>query len=135
MPPDRFPLTLLPGSLAVSRLDPRDGVPGWVFRTPGPLAGVLRTADELSVVCAEGDVPREVSRMEKGFRAFKLQGPIPFSAVGVVSGFTAPLAAAGIGVFVLSTFDTDYLLVKEADVDRASSLLGKAGFQVTPGVA
>lgn len=135
MPPDRFPLTLLEGRLAVCRLDPRDGIPGWVFRTPGPLAGALRTADEMSVVCPEQEVPREVSKVEKGFRAFKLQGPIPFSTVGVVSGFTAPLAAAGIGVFVLSTYDTDYLLVKEADVERASGLLAKAGFQVAPGAA
>jgi len=125
---NRFPLALLPGRLAVCRMDAKEKPPAWVFDTQGPVTCVVRTPDELSIVCGEDDVPRSATAVERGFRAFQLQGPVPFTTVGVVSGLTAPLAAAGIGVFVLSTHDTDYLLVKEAQVERARKLLASAGF-------
>ena len=128
MPSNRFPLTLLEGAFAVCRLDPGDEAPG--LAGSGPLAAVVRTPEELCVVCAEEDAPQE-ARVEAGWRAFKLEGPVPFSAVGVISSMTAPLAESGIGVFVLSTFDTDYLLVKEAQLARACKALANAGYEVT----
>lgn len=130
MASNRFPLTLLEGSLAVCKLDPKERSPAWVLDTGGPIACVMRTEDELCIVCAEEDVPRTAVQVERGFRAFKIEGPVPFTAVGVVSGLTKPLAEAGISVFVLSTFDTDYLMVKAEAVERASRLLGQAGFSV-----
>ena len=133
MPSNRFPLTLLPEAFAVCRLDPAEQAPAWVLEAGGPFASVTRTDDELSVVCVEEDVPDTATKVERGFRAYKLQGPVPFSTVGVVSGLTKPLAEAGISVFVVSTFDTDYLLVKDSSVKRASHLLDKAGFSVTAG--
>lgn len=87
----------------------------------------MRTADELSIVCAEERVPSNV-QAERGWRAFKLEGPVPFTTVGVISSLTTPLATQGIGVFVLSTFDTDYLLVKETNLGRAQKALAAAGF-------
>lgn len=89
----------------------------------------MRTPDELSVVCAAARVPSHVKH-EAGWRAFQLIGPVPFTTTGVVSGLTVPLAAAGIGVFILSTFDTDYLLVKEANLEKACAALLSAGFTV-----
>jgi hypothetical protein len=132
MPSNRFPLTLLAESFAVCRLDPDEESPAWVLDAGGPLACVTRTDDELSVVCAEEDVPESARQVERGWRAFKLEGPVPFTTVGVVSSLTAPLAEAGISVFVLSTYDTDYLLVKGDVVGRAQKILGRAGFVVAP---
>ncbi len=130
MPSNRFPLTLLAETFAVCKMDPGARAPADLLDGDGPFACVMRTDDELSVVCTEGDVPATALKVERGFRAFKLEGPVPFTTVGVVSSMTKPLAEAGISVFVLSTYDTDYLMVKAAALDRATKVLGKAGFVV-----
>lgn len=135
MSSNRYPLTLLPGSFAVARLDPGVEVPPWVdgaVAAGGDLVSLTRTRDELSIVCPGSLVPPDV-KAELGWRAFKLEGPVPFSTVGVISSLTTPLAALGISCFVLSTFDTDYLLLKEAVRGRAEEALAKAGYPVTPG--
>jgi hypothetical protein len=116
-------LTLLPDHLAICRLDPDAPLPAWVFHESARLWCLMRTPDELSVTCPEDDVPPSITRVERGWRAFRLEGPIPFGEVGVVAGVTAPLAAAGVPVFVLSTYDTDYVLVKVADLERARGAL------------
>lgn len=121
----RFPLRVLPGDYVVCRLPADAALPAWA---DGPgLVSVTRTDDELSVVCEASRVPAVV-RCEPGWRALKLLGPIPFGTVGVVARITAPLAAAGIGVFVLSTFDTDHVLVKAVDLERAMAALRAAGW-------
>jgi len=120
-------LTLLEERLAVCRLDVAAGVPAWV--TAASPFSVTRTADELSVVCPERLVPDDV-RCEKGWRVFKLEGPFEFSEVGVLSAVAAPLAEAGIGIFAVSTFDTDYVLVKEERLDLAASALRARGHRV-----
>ena len=117
-------LALLPDRLAVCRLPPADEVPSWAWT--GPLASVTRTAEELSVVCAESAVPDDV-QAERGWRAMRVAGPLDFDLTGVVSSLTAPLADAGVPVFVLSTFDTDWLLVRHANVDEAVHALVHAG--------
>lgn len=124
---DRFPLRLLAGEMAVCRLGPTEPAPGWA--SGPPFSCVLRTPHELSVVCAAPNVPPDV-RHESGWRAFELVGPVPFTTTGVVSSLAAPLAEAGIGIFVLSTFDTDYLLVKQGALLDAVGVLRKAGFVV-----
>ncbi|MEK6985177.1 MAG: ACT domain-containing protein [Candidatus Thermoplasmatota archaeon] len=129
-PPTSFPLTLLPGRYAVCRLRPDAPVPLWALKVNSQMSSVTRTPDELSVVCPEAAVPPFVNLAEKGWRAFKLEGPVPFTTTGVIAGLTVPLAAAGVGVFVLSTFDTDYLLVKEANLEKAQAALQAAGFTV-----
>jgi hypothetical protein len=123
---NRYPLTLLPGRFAVCRLDAASPLPAW---PPGPFVSVTRTAQELSVVCPEEAAPAG-ARAEAGWKAFRLEGPVPFSTVGVISSMTAPLAAQGISVFVVSTFDTDYLLVKEGQLARAQKALVQAGYPV-----
>lgn len=123
----RFPLRLLPGHYAVCRLPPAEGIPSWA--DGAGLSSITRTADELSIVCPLERVPTAVKH-EAGWRAFQLVGPVPFTTTGVVSALTAPLAAAGVGVFILSTFDTDYLLVKEANLAKAKASLVAAGWDV-----
>jgi len=126
----RRALELLPGRFAVCLLAPDTPVPAWASPPAAGICSVTRTASELSIVCDESRVPADVARAERGWRAFRVRGPIPFSELGVVAGITAPLAAAGIPVFVISTFDTDYLLVAEARVDSASAALEAVGFEV-----
>jgi hypothetical protein len=87
---------------------------------------ITRTPHELSVVCSQDDLPPSVDEhVERDWRAFELAGPIPFATTGVISGLTVPLAAARIGVFVISTYETDYLLVKAANFARASEVLAE----------
>jgi hypothetical protein len=120
-------LDVLDGGLAVARLGPDEPLPQWA--SGGPLCAVARTAQELSVVCPAERVPTGV-RQEDGFRAMVVRGPLDFAVTGVVSALSAPLARAGIPIFVISTFDTDYLLVREARLDQAMSVLRDAGHEV-----
>jgi hypothetical protein len=117
----------LPGRFAVCRLAAGAAVPPWATR--GPLWSVTATAGELSVVCREEAVPAGV-RHAGGWRALAVAGPLDFALVGVVASLTAPLAAAGVSVFVVSTFDTDVLLVREERLAEALAALAAAGHRV-----
>jgi uncharacterized protein len=137
----RLVLSILPGFYAVCRLDAADGVPGWAggsvpeggavagSAAPAGLASITRTAEELSIVCPEAAVPGDV-RSERGWRCLKVQGPIEFTAIGIVASLVAPLAREGVSVFVVSTFDTDYLMVKAADLEKTVFALSGDGHQV-----
>ena len=85
---------------------------------------ISRTAEELSIVCPE-DMAPEGAKVTGGWRAFKVQGPLDFSLTGVVATLTRPLAEARISVFTVATYDTDYLLVKQADLDAAQQALAQ----------
>jgi len=119
--------TLLDGSFAVVKLGPMEETPSWAGG--GPFVSVTRTDEELSVVCREGRVPGG-ARSERGLKCLKVEGPFDFAAVGVVASFASALAIAAVSIFVVSTFDTDYLLVKEADLDKAAAVLREAGHRV-----
>ncbi len=112
---------------AVCRLDPSEQIPAWAGRD-GFLT-ISWSPDELSVVCAEEMVPEGV-RCELGWRALKLQGPFDFALTGILLAVLAPLAEARIGIFAISTFDTDYVLVKEEHFGRAVDALAAAGHRV-----
>ncbi|WP_420455218.1 ACT domain-containing protein [Rubrivirga sp.] len=120
-------LDVLPGRLAVCRLDPGAPLASWMGE--GAVAGALRTDAELSVVCAEEAVPDGV-RAEVGWRALRLRGPIPFELTGVLAGVLAPLAAAGVSIFALSTYDTDVVLVKAGQLAEAVGALRGSGVAV-----
>jgi len=87
---------------------------------------VSRTPEELSIVCEEDHIPSGV-HAERGFAGLKVVGPLDFSAVGVLAALTAPLAAAGISLFSISTFDTDYILVRLTDLPDAIDALRESG--------
>ena len=120
-------LLVVDGTLAVCRLDSDAPMPPWA--TAGDLFSITRTADELSVVCRQDAVPDGIN-CERGWRCLRVAGTIPFSVVGVLASLTAPLADAGISVFALSTFDTDYLLVKAKDLERAVDVLRRRGHTI-----
>jgi hypothetical protein len=121
-------LELLPALMAVARLGPDEGVPHWCVQSE-PILSLMRTPDELSVVCEERLVPSEI-RAERGFRALRLAGPIDFAATGVLAETLSPLAVASVSVFALATYDTDYVLVRAVDLARASAAWRDAGFEI-----
>jgi uncharacterized protein len=123
-----LPLVVWAGRWSVSRLPPAAPVPDWASR-PSELTVIARTTEELSIVAPEGHIPDDVVG-ERGFRVIKVEGPIPFQATGVIASFAAPLAAAGIAIFPVSTYDTDYVLVRETDLSRAIDTLRIAGWKV-----
>lgn len=118
---------VLVGQMSVCRLDPEAEIPEWAIT--GGFFSVTRTPEELSVVCPEGSVPGEV-RCEGGWRVLKLEGPFEFSDVGVLASVAVPLAEAGVGIFAVSTFDTDYVLVKAERLGPAVAALRGRGHEV-----
>ncbi|HYR03693.1 MAG TPA: ACT domain-containing protein [Syntrophobacteria bacterium] len=123
----RLTMTLFPDILAVCRLDPDVAVPPWAFA--GPFTSVTRTPAELSIVCLQKGVPEDV-RCERGWRYLAVEGPLACALTGILASLTGALALAGVSVFAISTFDTDYLLVREADAERAVELLSREGHRV-----
>lgn len=95
----------------------------------GPFISVTRTINELSVVCAAVSVPALVSA-DRGWRGLRVEGPLPFALVGILSTLSSTLAAAEIPLFVISTYDTDYILVKGEDLPRAVVALEAEGHDV-----
>lgn len=120
----KLTLRLLEDSYAVCRLKADDIIPVDLL-IPGPeFVSISRTTEELSIVCPE-DMAPEGAKVTGGWRAFKVQGPLDFSLTGVIATLTAPLAEARISVFTVATYDTDYLLVKQADLDAAQQALAR----------
>lgn len=122
-------LSVLPGRFAVCRLPAGASLPRWFV--PGPFASASWTVDEVSLVCPQEQVPDDpVPRCERDWCCLMLHGPIPFHATGILLRILQPLAQAGIGIFAISTFDTDYVLVKEASRAAATAALADAGHRV-----
>lgn len=120
-------LAVVPGRWAVCRLDPQAGMPDWALG--GDFFSITRTTDELSIVCSEAGVPEGVQG-ERGWAGLKVEGPLDFSLTGVLASLAQPLAEAGISIFAVSTYDTDYLLVKAGALERAVAVLAQAGFEI-----
>ena len=115
-------VAVLPGTLAICRLRASDRIPSWALELHEGFVSITRTPDELSIVCPQDAVPPDTT-VEEDWRALVLPGPIPFEATGVLSALAAPLAEAGIPIFAISTYDTDYVLVRESNVQRALHVL------------
>lgn len=120
-------LQALPDTYAIVRLHPGSELPDWVDK--GPFRSVTRTDNEVSVVCRDHDVP-EGESAERGWRVLELLGPLDFSLTGVVASLVDPLSRAEIPIFVISTFETDYVLVREGDLEDAIEALELAGHEV-----
>ena len=120
-------LSLSPGRMAVCSLKPGTEIPAWA--AAGSFFSITRTPDELSIVCEEQLVPVG-TRVEAGWCALKVEGPLDFSLTGILAGLSGALARAGISLFAVSTFDTDYILIKEEDQQDAIAALRDAGCTV-----
>jgi hypothetical protein len=100
----------LPGSYAILRLPPDSPIPAWA--TPGDFTSISRSAEELSIVCPERNLPPDV-HSQHHWICLKIEGPFPFSQTGVLLSFIEPLSNNGIPIFAISTYDTDYVLVQK----------------------
>ena len=117
-------LSCLSDILAICRLEADAPLPSWA--DGGDFSSITRTVDELSVVCRSRDVPAGI-RCEKGYRCIKVEGPLDFALTGIISSLAMVLAREGISIFPVSTFDTDYILVKEEQMEKAVQALSQAG--------
>jgi hypothetical protein len=121
-------LELIPFTLGICRFPSGKGIPQWA--TSAVFFSATGTSDELSVVCPEASIPDKVV-CSRGWRALKVEGPLDFSEVGVLAALAEPLAGAGIPIFVVSTYDTDILLVRSADLEAAVHCLEIAGHRIS----
>lgn len=120
-------LTLLDQTFTIHRLEPDAEIPGAAWRSP--FFAIARTADELSMVLPDSvEIGSDTS--ENGWACFKVGGPLEFGLVGVLAGISSALARARVAIFALSTFDTDYVLVKREQVEAAKEALVAAGYNI-----
>jgi hypothetical protein len=120
---------LLLGSetFSICRLEKNAPIPEWAMT--GGFSSITRTAQELSVVCPQDQVPPGIQQ-QGGWKALQVEGPLDFSLTGVLASLTAPLAREGISVLAISTYDTDYLLVKEEQLEGAMQALREEGYEI-----
>lgn len=120
-------ITVAPNLFAVIRLPPNAPTPPFVSQSAW--YSVTRTPDEHSIICCEECIPRDLP-CERDFRLLKLEGPLPFTAVGILADLARALANAEVPILAVSTYDTDYLLVREIHLKRATTALKSAGYTV-----
>ncbi|GIV95749.1 MAG: amino acid-binding protein [Herpetosiphonaceae bacterium] len=123
----RLSLSLLAETFAICRCDAGAPIPGWA--TAGEHWSITRTPDELSVVCPQIHVPDDVS-CEGGWRCLRVAGTLDFALTGILASLAMPLAQVGISIVALSTYATDYLLIKEHNLARAIAVLSESGHQI-----
>jgi uncharacterized protein len=129
MPPANRTLTFsfVEGFYTIVRMSPDATIPEWATR--GAFFSITRTADELSLVVAESTLPAEI-QASRNWRLLKVHGPFAFKEAGVLASLANPLARLGVGIFVISTYDTDYLLVQQENVPVAVETLEHAGHRI-----
>lgn len=126
----RLVIDITAGDYTVARLPKGAAPPPGLFEEGEPgLVSVTSTPDEVSVVCPTGRAPK-VESSHDGWRLLTVRGPLEFSLTGIMAALAGALAAAGVSLFAVSTFDTDHVLVKATDLDRATDALRQAGHEV-----
>lgn len=123
----KLTLKLLDNTYGVCRLDAITPLPSW--GSLDPFYTVTRTEDELSIVCLESSIPEDI-QCEKPWRILKVVGPLDFSLVGILSKLSGLMADAKISIFAISTYDTDYILIKASDIERATQVFLTHGYNV-----
>ncbi len=126
--PHSLPLSALATPLALCRLSPSDEIPEWTAHARTFLT-ISRTPTELSIVADEAAVPGNVDA-QRGFRALRVEGPLPLDLIGIFAALASPLAAANVPIFPIATYDTDYVLIAESHFERAVAVLEAAGHRV-----
>lgn len=123
-----YKMMLLEDVFAVCGLESDAPIPLWATESDS-FFSITKTVNELSIVCSQDRVPEGV-KCENDFRCVKILGPLDFSLIGILSSVSNILANANISIFVISTFDTDYVLIKQKDIGKAIKALNKNGFDV-----
>ena len=129
MTPHPLDLILLADTFAICRFPADAPLPSWAL-APSTFVTISRTSDELSIAAAEGLVPAGLA-CERDFRALKVAGPLAFGQIGIIAALASALAARSVSIFVVSTFDTDYVLVKAVKLEVAIDTLRQDGHRVT----
>ena len=115
-------LEILDGEFTIFQLGPDAPIPSWLDLARHSLVSVTRTTQELSIICPARVVPAGI-QCEPGWRAFKVAGKLEFSAVGILAAILTPLAEAGVSILSISTFNTDYILVRSHALEQAKTVL------------
>ncbi|MCC6453369.1 MAG: ACT domain-containing protein [Caldilineaceae bacterium] len=127
-----FTLTLLPGRYAVCHLPPPSPIPPWA--NGDGFCSITRTADELSIICPQDSLPGEIDTVAldvaRNWVLLRVEGPFDFDVTGVLATLSAPLAAAGVVLLAVATYQTDYLLFKAEQQECATQALSQAGHRV-----
>ncbi len=118
----KLTLLILPEKLGICHLDEKSSIPLWAIEN-NKFSSIAKTRNELSIICSQDKIPGGIL-VEKDWRAFKVQGPLGFVLTGIVASLSKPLAEAKISIFYISTYETDYLLVKEENLEKAIKILG-----------
>jgi uncharacterized protein len=127
----KLTVSILPEHLAICRLDAGAAVPVWAEQ--GTFVSVTRTREELTVICPEDRIGPEVEA-SRNWRAFQLQGPFDLNLVGLLVSVAAPLAQAGVSILPIGTYDTDYVLVRQTQLEAAIRALSFIGIEVQDAV-
>jgi uncharacterized protein len=114
-------LAVLPENFGICHFGKNAPIPDWARHNSG-FFSVTKTQDELSIVCPQEAIPENIMA-EKNWKAFRLEGPLDMYSVGVIAALSKPLAEAGISIFNISTYATDYILVEEKNLEKAKKVL------------
>ncbi|ERI91084.1 hypothetical protein HMPREF1982_03449 [Clostridiales bacterium oral taxon 876 str. F0540] len=120
-------MKLLKEKYGVCRLNKTELIPEWARNSD--FFSITKTSDELSIVCLQDNIPNDI-KCEKDWRVLKIEGPLDFSLIGILASISTILAQKGISIFAISTYDTDYILVKDKDIDNAIDSLIKERYEV-----
>ncbi|MEM7033436.1 MAG: ACT domain-containing protein [Chloroflexota bacterium] len=120
----KLTLSVLPENLTICKLDSRHNIPDWAMNSN--FYAITRTTDELSIVCDQAYVPADIQH-ESGWRAFKVEGPLDFALTGILANLATLLADVSVALFAISTFDTDYVLVKAEKISIAIAAFESGG--------
>jgi hypothetical protein len=123
----KLSLLVLDPTFAICSMKRDSPLPEWA--TSSDFFSITRTYDELSIVCPQDNVPAGVD-INKNWRCLKVQGPLGFSITGILASISMPLSSEGISVFVFSSYDTDHIMVKLYELEKAVEVLQKAGHTV-----
>ena len=121
-------LKLLKNKYSVCRLNKYDEIPKWIFNEE--FFSITKTEDELSIVCLQDKIKDDVL-CERNWKVLKIEGPLDFSLIGILSKISTLMANNNISIFAISTYDTDYILIKEELIDKAIQLLTNNNYNVT----
>lgn len=124
---DKLKLKLLKDMYGVCRLNNNSKIPEWGAK--GEFSSITRTEDELSIVCLQNNIPEGI-QCEKSWKVFKIEGPLDFSLIGILSAISSLMAEKGISIFAISTYDTDYILIKDKDLNKAIEVLSNDKYEI-----
>ena len=131
MKQNKLTLSILEERFGVCKLETGSEIPAWVYGSS--FFSITRTPEELSVVCQESSIPLNIpagTQVERGWNCLKVEGPLDFGLTGILAGISRTLADKGISIFAVSTYDTDYILVREKDLECACKALEGAGYDI-----